>query len=160
TPRSEIPSGVISGSVVDADNHPIRRAIVALYAVDIKQEAVAWSNENGLYSFSYLPAGRYQIRASKDGFQLSLYGSDGRRNPAATIQLAERERRSINFRLPVVKVISGIVMDEDGDPISGAQVQVFLPGFRRGKRAFQRFNGANTDVNGRYQIISLQPGKY
>ena len=63
--------GVIAGIAVDASsNSPIRRAIITLSTVEAQpQDAVAWTDANGRFSFGYLPPGRYQLRAMKDGYQ-------------------------------------------------------------------------------------------
>src|SRR5258708_36232623 len=84
------PGGAIAGIVVDArSNSPIRRAIVTLSTVEAQpQDAVAWTDANGRFSFGYLPPGRYQLRAMKDGYQGAAYGSDTFRRPPAVIQLA------------------------------------------------------------------------
>src|SRR5579864_9252104 len=94
--QSPAPSpGVIAGIVVDSANSPVRRAIVTLSTVEAQpQDAVAWTDANGRFSFGYLPAGRYQLRVTKDGFQPASNAAGNSRRPPATIQLAAGESHS------------------------------------------------------------------
>jgi hypothetical protein len=156
-------SGAISGVVVDAHtNTPIRRAIITLSTVETRpQDAVAWTDANGRFSFGYLPPGRYQLRAAKDTYQMTVYGSKTPSRPAAIIQLANGEARSdFIFRLQLMSSISGIVLDDDGDPLAGVQVMTMTPGFQRQKRRLLPGPGTMTDSNGRYRLSGLAPGRY
>src|SRR5579864_8809138 len=117
--QSPAPSpGVIAGIVVDSANSPVRRAIVTLSTVEAQpQDAVAWTDANGRFSFGYLPAGRYQLRAVKDGYQGAAYGAEASRRPPGIIQLTAGQFRSdFIFRLHLMDSITGVVLNEDGDP--------------------------------------------
>src|SRR5450755_4194413 len=82
--------GAIAGIAVSASsNLPIRRAIITLSTMEPQpQDAVAWTDADGRFSFGYLAPGRYQLRAMKDGYQAAAYGADTFRRPPAIIQLA------------------------------------------------------------------------
>src|SRR5437868_4692989 len=113
-------NGVIAGIVLDAaGNSPIRRAVVTLSTVETQpQDAVAWTDTNGRFSFGYLPPGRYQLRVTKAGYQPAVNGEVNPRRPPAIIQLASSESRSdFIFRLQLVSSISGVVLDEDSEPL-------------------------------------------
>jgi protocatechuate 3,4-dioxygenase beta subunit len=159
TPAS---TGVISGVVIDAKNTPVRRAIVTLSTVEARpQDAVAWTDGQGRFSFGYLPVGRYQLRAAKDGYQMAAYGAESSRRPPATIDLAAGEQRNnIVLHLPRASSISGVVLDEDGDPVSGLQVMAMTPGFSRQKRQLLPGMGTVTDSNGHYRLAGIPPGRY
>jgi hypothetical protein len=157
------PSGGIAGIVVNAGNNsPIRRAIVTLSTVEAApQDAVAWTDANGRFSFGYLPPGRYQLRAMKDGYQGAAYGADTFRRPPAIFQLATGEfRNDFIFRLQLMNSITGVVLDEDGDPLAGVQVMAMTPGFQRHKRRLLPGPGTMTDAKGRYRLNGLAPGRY
>jgi hypothetical protein len=156
-------SGVIAGMVLDATgNSPIRRAIVTLSTVETQpQDAVAWTDANGRFSFGYLPPGRYQLRVTKDGYQPAANGEVNPRRPPAIIQLAAGEARTdFIFRLQLISSISGVVLDEDGDPLPGVEVLVMRPDFQRGKRRLMPGPMATTDSNGRYRLSGLVGGQY
>ena len=157
------PGGVIAGVAVDARNNmPVRRTIITLSTMETPaQDAVAWTDSNGRFSFSYLAPGRYQLRARKDGYQFLVYGAKTLASPAGTIQLAAGEVRSdIVFRLQLTSSISGVVVGDDGEPVGQVQVMAMTPGFERQKRKLLGGPGAMTDSDGRYRLTGLLPGRY
>ena len=82
------------------------------------------------------------------------------RVPPGIIKLAAGEFRSeLAFHLEELGSISGMVIDEDGDPLGGVQVMAMTPGFRRQKRTLLPGPGTATDASGRYRL-GLQPGRY
>lgn len=153
--------GVIGGVVLDASRQPIRRAIVTLSTIESDpQEAVAWTDTEGRFAFGYLPAGRYELRVAKEGYQSIAYGTDSSRRPPGIIALAAGETRTgFVFRMAVMAIISGVVTDEDGDPLARVQISALKPGWRRGKRQFLPATSAVSDGSGRYQLL-VQPGTY
>ena len=157
------PSGAIAGMVLDAgSNSPLRRAVVTLSTVEAQpQDAVAWTDSNGRFSFGYLAPGRYMLRAMKNGYQGVNYGADSVRRPPAVIQLAAGElRNALIFRLVLVNSITGVVLDEDGDPLANVQVTAFAQGFERQRRRLLPGPGTMTDSTGRYRLSGLAPGRY
>ena len=57
-------------------------------------------------------------------------------------------------------VISGRVVDEDGDPISGASVQILRQAYMRGRKQLTPAQSNMTNDKGEYRIFGLAPGKY
>jgi len=160
-PQPTPASGGIAGVVLDSDNMPVRRAIITLSTVETPpQDAVAWSDAKGRFSFSNVPAGRYQLRASKSGYEPAFYGSKTARVPPEIIRLAADEvRTDFIFHLQGMSWLSGMVLDEDGDPLGGVQVRAMTPGFQRRKRTLLPGPGTATDSSGRYRL-GLPPGRY
>src|ERR1043165_7133847 len=75
-PPAAAPSaGAIAGVVVDRTrNAPLRRAIVTLSTVESPpQDAVACTDNAGRFAFGYLPAGQYELRVTKNGYQPGAY---------------------------------------------------------------------------------------
>jgi protocatechuate 3,4-dioxygenase beta subunit len=66
----------------------------------------------------------------------------------------------IVFRLVPHGVITGRVLDEDGEPVENVQVNVLRRQFFRGKRQLVPSGGSGTDDLGEYRIFGLAPGKY
>src|SRR5258705_8977910 len=143
------PNGVIAGIVLDGER-PIRRAVVTLSTVEARpQDAVAWTDASGRFAFAYLPPGRYQVRAQKNGYQPAALGAETSYRPPAIIPLAADENHGgIAIRLQPFGVISGIVLDEDGDPVAGVQVSALTPGFQRRRRTLMHRSETMTDNRG------------
>lgn len=163
TPPAQPASGAIAGIVVDRNHDaPIRRAVVTLSTLEPRpREAVAWTGSDGRFSFGNLPAGRYRLAVLKNGYQFAVHGTDSFRLPPEIIQLAVGESRTdFVFRLQVLTSISGVVADQDGDPVPGVQVMAMSLRWRRNKLQLVPGAGATTDSTGRYRLTGLTPGRY
>lgn len=162
TPTSAPPSGAIAGIVTDSNKAPIRRAIVTLSTIETHpQDAVAWTDANGRFAFGYLPAGRYELRVAKNGYQNTAYGSEQPRRPPSAIQLGAGEvRGDFVFHLQQITTISGLVVDEGGDPVRGIQVTAMRWGWQHQKRRLIPGASGQSDGAGRYRLSGLPPGKY
>jgi len=120
-PAQTAPSGAIAGIVLDAgSNSPLRRAVVTLSTVEAQpQDAVAWTDSNGRFSFGYLAPGRYMLRGMKNGYQGVNYGADSVRRPPAVIRLAAGEVRNAHVLSATgagSEPISAILWPASGDP--------------------------------------------
>jgi hypothetical protein len=156
-------NGAVSGIVLDRESKtPIRRAVVTLSTMERPpQDAAAWTDASGRFAFGYLPAGRYQLRVQKDGYQPAVFGADASFQPPATITLAAGENRGdLVFRLWRPGAISGVVLDDDGDPVPHVEVMMLTPGFQRQKRRLMPGMRVTTDSNGRFRAYNLAPGRY
>ncbi len=81
--------------------------------------------------------------------------------PPSFVTLAEGERRGgLVIRISLPASISGDVLDADGEPAQGAQVQAMMAAYPRGTRQLVSISAANTNLKGEYHLPGLQPGKY
>jgi hypothetical protein len=64
------------------------------------------------------------------------------------------------FRLTPHGIITGHVVDEDGDPLQNAQVQLLRTSYVQGHKQFQAFGGGLTNDLGEYRLSGITPGKY
>lgn len=162
TPSPAPASGAIAGIVTDSNKAPIRRAIVTLSTIETHpQDAVAWTDANGRFAFGYLPAGRYELRVTKNGYQNTAYGSEQPRRPPSAIQLGAGEvRGDFVFHLQQVTTILGLVVDEDGDPVRGIQVTAIRWGWQHQKRRLIAGASGISDGAGHYRLTGLPPGRY
>ncbi len=154
----------ISGRVATADSGmPVRRATISLSGTSVPRRSV-YTDAEGRYAFTGLPAGTYQLNASpgtqRGHYLAAAYG------PTATgplvrptpIELAAGQQMTdVNIALPRGSAISGTVTDESGEPLARVQVSAML--VRRGGEPMQT-GGAQTDDHGRYRLFGLQPGEY
>ena len=153
----------IQGIVVDGTSgSPIRKAYVTLSTVeDNPAEALAITDDSGRFGFANIPPGRYKLHASCDGYQQAWFGAPTPRHAAGVITLHPGERRQdFTLRLIMLGTISGVVLDQDGDPVDGAIVSFWTPWFPRGKPGFAQHGSVSTNDRGEYRMSSLTPGSY
>ena len=163
--RARRPTGTASlrGTVVTADTGaPLRRAHVRLSAPDLRDGRTTSTGASGEFEFRDLPAGRYQLSASKTGFVQLSYGQRLSSDPSRTLQLGDGETlRNVTLSLPRAGVITGRLVDEFAEPIPDVMVQAFRWQYVRGRRRLTpagRFAPSN-DI-GVYRVFGLAPGQY
>ena len=152
----------ISGRVVAADTGaPVKRARIMATPREFRGRFSAITDERGSYEIAELPEGRYTVTASKAGFVTLSYGQRRPRQPSVPVQLQQGEElRRVDFNLPRGSVITGRVLDEDGEPLISAAVQVFQYVYRQGQRELVPRGTDRTDDRGQYRVFGLEPGEY
>jgi len=161
TAAQQLSTGKLSGRVVAADTgRPIPRARVLLSASQFPTRAVL-TDEAGLFALTTLPEGRFTLTASKAGFVTLSYGQRRPLQAGTPIQLAAgQEIKGVEFRLPRGSVITGRVVDENGEPMPGTSVRVLAYQYAQGSRQLIPVGGAQTDDRGEYRVWGLNPGDY
>src|SRR6266851_4510140 len=155
--------GVISGSVVEGEsNDPIRKAIITLTLQGTPRRwATARTDNSGRFQFEGLPAGKYDLRATRMNEGTAIYGANSVRELSDLITLADGQTRNgIILRFLRRGSISGHVYDSDGEPAGGANVALLRRGRDLGSPVLLNYRVAQTDDRGEYRIGNLDPGQY
>jgi hypothetical protein len=114
-----------------------------------------------VFDLTELPAGRYTLTVSKSGFVALSYGQRRPLQAGTPLQLAEGQQlKGIEFQLPRGSVISGHVLDEDGDAMPGVIVRVMRYQYQQGERRLAPAGNGQTDDKGQYRVWGLMPGEY
>src|SRR6476660_6109010 len=161
-PSTPAPSGRISGRVVAADTgRPIKRARVLVNAAELPGGRGMLTDDSGTYEITELPAGRYTLNVSKSGFVSLSYGQRRPLQAGTPLQLLDGQQlKSVDFSLPRGGVISGRILDEDGEAVPGATVRVMRYQYQQGDRLLTQAGTAQTDDRGQYRVWGLMPGDY
>lgn len=159
-------TGSVEGTVVNAaDGRPIGGATVLLQGLDASGEPplpdsyLTRTGPDGRYRVEGVIPGHYEARPQRDGFTAQPPGIA----PAKVymrFQVEAGQCASVVSRLLALGIISGRVMDPDGDPISGVRVEALRYAYTEGKRELQTIGAAGSDDRGRYRISSLPPARY
>jgi uncharacterized protein (DUF2141 family) len=155
-------TGSIGGMVVaEGTATPVRRARVNLSGTELRGGRSVTTNDQGQFSFSALPAGRFTLSVSKPGHVDITYGAKRPGRPGTPIQLADGQKvEKLSIGLPRGSVLTGIVVDENGEPSPQTQVRALRYVMRTGERTLQQAGQDTTDDRGLYRIFGLQPGEY
>ena len=156
------PQGRITGRVLAADNgRPIKRARVFINAAELSGGRGTLTDDQGVFDFTELPAGRYSVNASKAGFVQLSYGQRRPLTAGTPLQLLDGQQlKGVDFRLPRGSVVAGSVFDEDGEPMPGVSVRVMRYQYLQGERRLTPAGSAQTDDKGQYRVWGLMPGDY
>ena len=164
-PGEEPPKGtaVLKGVVVAADTGaPIRRAQVRATAPDSGDNRMATTDEQGRFEIRELVGGRYNLTASKGGFVTLQYGQRRPSERGTAVDLpAGATIEKLTIGLPRGSVIAGRIVDEYGEPLTGAQVQVLRYAYVNGARQLRAAGQSDrTDDQGSFRVFGLSPGDY
>lgn len=158
-----IPTGnaQLSGTVIDsASGTPVAGAEISLVLVDAGFRGSDLTDSGGRYRISNVPPGVYHATARKVGFIPTAYGQRGAVGSGQSLTIAAGEARTdVDFRLERAAVVSGRILDWNGDPVLGASVQLLRRGYASGWR-LSPIGRATTNDLGEYRIPNITPGSY
>ena len=151
------------GRVIAGDNgQPVRRAYITIPfnptpAGVVFHSASGWSvqtDANGEFEFAHLPAGSYPIYVEPmSGF---LRPQD---TPGAT--LVEGGTAHVTIRLARAGASEGRVVDEQGNPVLGAEINVVRRHAVAGYVWMESFGGASaTNDVGEFRLFNVPAGEY
>lgn len=120
------------------------------------------TDEQGRFQFTNLDPLRYTVSATRTGFLQQSYGAKRAGWGGGTpIFLTQNQHvKDIVIRMTPQGVITGRVLDEDGDPLPNVNVKVMRLRYISGKKQWSQSGNAQTSDIGEYRIPELQPGKY
>ena len=160
-------TGAIEGQVFSqATGAPLKKANVRLFGSRSQQgvmptNAAKETDDQGRFSFTNLPPGRYQLSATRQGFLNGSYGARKFSGNGTPINLGQdQQMRDLTIKLSPQSVIVGKVLDEDGEPMSNVQVRILKYTYRQGRKQWVNANSANTSDIGEFRIPNLLPGRY
>ncbi len=177
TPPAPAQTCVIEGQVVRAgDTMPLKKAVVMLMPMNpaatappsgaggrtVLRPMNTITNEDGRFCFAAADPGQYQIAALRSGYVRQAYGQRAPNQPGTPLTLADGQQISgITFRMIQNAVITGKVLDEDGEPVPGVRIQVLKWRYRNGRKMLAPVGpGNSTNDLGEYRVFGLGPGKY
>jgi hypothetical protein len=151
------------GSVVNGlTGQPLRRANVS---TGYSSPSGTSTDADGKWTISGIACGGIIFTAEKDGFIQNSYG-----RPAAKAQVNTALKpvtltsgnvvHGLKIELMPESVATGRVLDDAGDPVSGAQVRAMRSFLREGKRMMLPSGYASSDSSGTYRMSGLAAGRY
>lgn len=151
----------ISGTILMAGGtQPARKTRVNLSGVELRGGRSATTDDAGRYSFTTLPAGRYGLSATRPGHVSVTYGQRQPGRPGTQIQLSDGQKFRADMQVPKGGVITGTVLDENGEAAPQTSVRVMRFITSNGERSLSGSNSATTDDRGIYRVFGLMPGDY
>lgn len=141
----------VDGFVVNSvSGSPVPRAQVSVVGAD--DTWLAESDAAGKWSVGHAACGRVTITVNRTGF-LRLQQSN-------LPLIANTPLSGLKLRLAPQAVLAGRVLDDQGDPIQGAQVSLMTARIIDGLRGIQASSSTPTNDLGEYRFSGLTAGKY
>ena len=119
------------------------------------------SDAEGKFTFANLDPGDYRLVATHDGFaDVRLGNNNGLRKPEP-IAFGPSDRKSeFNIKMIPYGTISGVLVDEDGDPIRNLPVAAMSWRYTANGRELREVRTATSNDLGEYRIFDVPAGKY
>ena len=130
TAPSKPGTATLRGRVVAGDTgQPLRRAQIRLRTNgptgpgQPPENLLASTDSLGRYEFTGVRAGRYLLSVTKPGGYLDVqYGQQRPQDPGRPLEVLDGQTNErIDFSLPRGGVITGRILDENGDPVTDVQ---------------------------------------
>jgi len=161
-------TGVIRGRVISAEGLPLPHAQVRLLPRDPRTpSSMVTAEADGRFEFRGLVAGALRVVASKTGYapipSEPVVPGPPILSTGRPIDLGDGEiRERVDVTLARWGTLTGRILDELGDPVQGATVQVLRIQYQAGRRRLVHVQTAAhpTDDLGQYRLFALSPGQY
>ncbi len=152
---------MISGMVTMAGTgQPARKVRVNLSGAELRGSRSTNTDDQGRFSFTALPAGRFTLSVNKPGHLSVTYGQRRPGTPGTPIQLSDGQKFQAQLQIPRGSVLTGVVLDENGEATPGTNVRAMRFVRQGERRTLQSAGSGSTDDRGMYRIFGLQPGDY
>ena len=154
----------IEGRVLRAGSgDPIRKVQVTLFREQVRASSPNFTvtDDSGRFSFTGLDPGRYRLSAERNGYVRQQFGQRGQTRMGAPLVLERGQAVSdLVLRLIPAAILTGRVVDDEGEPVSSVRVELFRYGYVQGRRQSIPAGAASTNDLGEYRIFGLGPGRY
>jgi len=146
----------IEGRAVNAaSGEPIYKAVVRLSVrgANWVMAIIGSTDADGNFHFKRVAPGEYDLSAESNGFLNASYDS------VLSVKAGD-DFKDITLKLLPAATITGRVIDEDGDPVPGAEVTLLYRENFLGQNNIRRRAPRVTDHRGEFYIDGLEPGRY
>jgi len=161
-PASSRTAPKVDGRVINAlSGDPVKKATVLLQPREAGRGTAysADTDSNGHFVIEDIEPGVYTPTADRSGFMTQVQGAPGARPEPVTVERGQ-DLTGVTIRLVPLGVITGRVLDEDGDPMRGASVEAMVNGYAQGRKQLRLVTRTQSNNKGDFRLYNLQPGTF
>ena len=164
---SESSAYVIAGTVVNAlSKTPIPKALVRINPAQSIPDArgsaarLAITGDDGRFAFLNVPAGKYQLSATRPNDRPQMFLGDNSQFSTAVVTGPNLDSANLVFPYHAAGDIDGTIIDENGEPIQNAQIYLFRHDTIDGRLQYVRAGLGTTHGSGVFHFGHLTAGSY
>jgi hypothetical protein len=162
------PPGSVRGQVVSVTGEPLRKAEITLRSVSRGGVNLPppggfsmTTDATGVFAFDGVPPGEYTVIAQRNGYVRQEVSPRGGARTAAPVVVAPGQAvTGVVIKLAPHGVVTGKVVDEDGEAVARVSVQVQRERWQRGVRQLVSVSNDHTNDLGEYRVAGLPAGRY
>lgn len=148
--------GSIDGKVIDSvTGEAVKKAVVTIRNGTGQYSYFTVADASGKFHVDSVQPEKYTAASDAEGYSSNL----GAGLKPFTVSAAQ-ELTGIELRLAPLGVISGKVVDDDGEPLDSVTVWALRYLYNGGVKNLQQVTSGQTDDRGQYRLFDLQPGRY
>jgi hypothetical protein len=147
--------GRIEGNVVNSvTGAGVKKAEVTLNGGPSNRGGI--TDATGHFAFETVAPGQYWIQVNCQGYVFPP-GTNGQK-PVKVAE--EQEVKDLAVKMVPLGVVSGVVRDQDGEPMVHVMIQGLRFVYVNGRRQLNQTAFSSTNDRGEFRMFDLQPGKY
>src|SRR5271167_605535 len=161
TPSEESEPCSIEGQVVlQSGGQALPKVTVEVFSEDEENKSyTTLTDGEGYFKIEDARPGHYDLHIERNGFLEA--GKHRRRYYSQTLTLKPgQELRDLLFRMQPAAVITGKIVDAEGDPVVDASIEVIRRRSRSSRATLRLYRQERTNDLGEYRISGLPPGSY
>jgi Carboxypeptidase regulatory-like domain len=155
----------VGGTVLSANTgEPLRKAHIRISERSENDNDndvfTATTDAAGHFSVEKMPAGQYEMQVRRDNYMPASYPQKDASSAGGIMTLTPGQKMTdLVFRLHKTGVVTGKILDEDGDPLRRVQVTATN---KTAHSTESRMNWTIAETNdlGEYRLYDLAPGRY
>jgi hypothetical protein len=154
---------VLEGIAVDFSTaEPLRKVTIRLVSSSYWAPGyVATTDSSGHFQLAGVREGNYDLTGERTGYLKSEFGARQPGGSGTALHLKAGDKlNDLTVRLPRCPVLSGKILDKQGQPLEKVLVYAIYPRWMRGQRVYERSEGVRTNDEGEFRIANLPPGRY
>jgi hypothetical protein len=153
---------------VDTSGQPVQRAIVTLSpegtVITPARRAIAGpsiqTDTSGAFVLDAVEPGRYRLIAEKTGYVTQAYGAKTGSVEGTILDLRYAANvADVTIAMAALGVVSGRVLDDQGEPLRASNVRVYRRGYSRGAATLVGVTATTSDQAGGFKLM-VPPGRY
>lgn len=119
------------------------------------------TGDDGAFVFNDVPPGTYRLRVDRDGYLSQEYGQRNWTGAGTPITVAAGQRLGpLAIQMTQGGTITGRILDENLEPVTGIQVQALAYVYQNGSRTLTTERQVQTNDLGEYRLYWLTPGDH
>jgi hypothetical protein len=153
---------VAAGVVVDSATHqPLAHARVWFAPTQRAQKLEQVTKQDGRFSFVVEQAGKYDLQMYKPGYPAQSYRRSGIGGLSSAIAVRDDQDTShIVFEANRGGAITGVIKDDDSEPVANAGITVFQSSVVNGERKVIQRGQTRANAAGEFRLAGLPLGNY
>jgi hypothetical protein len=157
------PATVEGVALNSATGAPVKKALITLRSEVYYAGYQVLTDASGRFRFPEVSPGKYALCAEAQGFVPTVPDGQHAASPAFLVTVGDSQPvKDLSIRLDPYAVVSGKVVDANGDPVRGASVRALRHDCSRsGKKLYPGASLPDTSNDrGEFRIFNLLPGRW